>query len=222
MDADELQGIWRHGAATITVTGWRFTTAQMGASYEGCFELDEAASPKRITLHFDVGPEAGNTNHGIYSLRDAEWRLCIDTHGGPAPVAFTEAATLVYTRSVEPGPAVDGEPVAELQGEWAMVRCIRAGEPLPAAFAKQGRRRIAGVEATLRFGPQPFSHGSLLRDGDGAFRLVSSSGEAPQLGIFTISGERLRTCTGAPGMARPTVYESTKEGGETYTEWKRP
>ena len=65
MDIDKLQGIWRNGAATITVKGDRFTTAQMGAEYTGRVELNESVTPKMLTLHFETGPEAGNTNYGI-------------------------------------------------------------------------------------------------------------------------------------------------------------
>jgi len=111
--------------------------------------------------------------------------------------------------------------VAELQGEWAMVSCIRSGEKLPGSFAKQGKRIIEGTQSKLYFGPQMYMQGTLSSDGPGKIRLEFSSGEAPQLGIFELDGNSLKTCMGGFGKERPGAYESTPEGGETYAVWKR-
>ena len=102
-----------------------------------------------------------------------------------------------------------------------MLSCVRAGDPLPASFAKQGKRTIMGTQSTLSFGPQLFMQGTLSCDGPGAIRLEFSSGEAPQLGIFELTGDKLKTCMSASGTPRPTAYASSKEGGETYSVWKR-
>ena len=88
MDFEKLQGIWRNGAATTTITGDRFTTAQMGTEYGGRVEINEAAAPKTLSLHFETGPEAGNSNHGIYEFVGDDWRFCLNMTGGPAPKEF--------------------------------------------------------------------------------------------------------------------------------------
>jgi len=219
MDLERLQGTWRNGAATITVNGDRFTTAQMGAEYTGRVELNESVTPKAQVLHFETGPEAGNTNYGIYEFAGEEWRFSLNITGGPAPKEFVAVQTMV--RRQPPAAPIGTVPVSELQGKWAMLSCVRAGDPLPASFAKQGKRTIAGTQSTLYFGPQLFMQGTLSRDGPGAIRLQFSSGEAPQLGIFELVGDKLKTCMSAFGQQRPTAYASSKEGGETYAVWKR-
>ena len=81
MNAEKLQGTWRNGAATITLMGDRFTTAQMGAEYSGYVEFNEGAAPKTLAPHFETGPEAGNSNHGIYEFVGEEWRFCLNMTG---------------------------------------------------------------------------------------------------------------------------------------------
>jgi hypothetical protein len=62
MDIEELQGLWWNGLATLAISGDRFTTGRMGAEYSGRVVLDETTTPKAITLHFENGPEKGDTN----------------------------------------------------------------------------------------------------------------------------------------------------------------
>jgi len=221
MDLDKLQGIWWNGPASITIDGNRFITAQMGAEYSGWLELDESKTPRRITLHFETGPEKGNTNFGIYEFVAEGWRFSLNITGGPAPAEFVSPQTM---RRKEPTPAKPhgGDPVAELQGEWLMVFCVREGVTIPEAFAKEGRRTIDGTNSTLYFGSQLFMQGTLSCDGPGQIRLESSAGGAPQLGIFEFVGDTLRTCMGGQGKERPKSYTSTKKGGQTYVIWKRP
>jgi uncharacterized protein (TIGR03067 family) len=231
MDLEQLQGEWHFHGAVIKVNGLRFTTAQMGAEYSGRFEIQPAAAPKTITLHFETGPEAGNANHGIYELTDAGWLICLNITGGPAPAAFAaaEAKGIVLIRYTRPAaaeaaaaaPPPSGEPVAELQGEWKLMHCVRAGAALPGIITKAGLRRVQGTAATLHFGPTLMMQGTLTGDGPGCFVIHTADGAGPQRGIFEASGNTMKTCTGAPGRPRPTGYSSTKDGGETYSEWKR-
>lgn len=220
MDLEKLQGVWWNGPASIKICDDQFMTAQMGAEYSGRVVLDEVATPKGITLHFETGPEKGNTNYGIYEFIDEGWRFSLNITGGPAPAEFLSPQ--VMTRGQSPVAPQGQEPVPELQGDWLMVSCIRAGDAIPAAFAKQGRRTIAGTQSTLYFGSQPFMQGTLSSDGPGEIRLELSTDGAPQLGIFEFAGNKLRTCMGASGKARPTAYKSSTGGGETYAVWKRP
>jgi uncharacterized protein (TIGR03067 family) len=230
MDLEQLQGEWQFHGASITVQGDRFTTAQMGAEYSGRFAIQPEAAPKTITLYFEAGPEAGNANHGIYELSDSGWLICLNMTGGPAPAAFAAApdqgvALIHYTRPAAvpppPPPLVSGEAVPEMQGEWKLVHCVRAGTALPGMIAKSGLRNVQGTAATLHFGPKLLMEGTLTQDGPGCFVIHTADGAGPQRGIFDADGNTMKTCTGAPGRPRPGGYTSTRDGGETYSEWKR-
>ena len=102
-DLEKLQGRWYvntleidgaalssecFAGAEIFVENDRFTSASMGAVYEGTIKLEPSKKPKTLTMAFTKGPEQGNTNHGIYELGSKGWKLCLTMNGGPAPVAF--------------------------------------------------------------------------------------------------------------------------------------
>lgn len=106
-DLEQLQGTWNittleiDGAplpsaalngASISIQGDRFTTASMGAEYSGRLKVDGEKTPhKTLAMYFETGPEAGNTNYGIYELTGDEWRLCLAFRGGAAPAEFVTA-----------------------------------------------------------------------------------------------------------------------------------
>ncbi len=217
----ELAGAPAGASGRITVNKNKFTTASMGAEYSGRLEL---TSPNQITLHFETGPEAGNANHGIYEITATGWRLCLNIAGGPAPKAFKSSKNHALETLVPAQPAkpVTGHPIPELQGEWQMVTCLRSGEPLPPPFLKTGVRKITGIETTLHFGKQLFQQGTLSKSDatPNTFELQSIDG-APQLGIYELVANTLKTCLAAPGKPRPETWQSTKEGGETLTTWRR-
>jgi uncharacterized protein (TIGR03067 family) len=226
MDLERLQGIWQYGGATLTISGDRFTTAQLGASHGGHIEIHPEATPKTITLHYETGPEAGHVRYGIYEFIGEEWHFCLNTTGGPAPREFAASALrgIVFEtmrRREAPAPPLFDAPVEEMQGEWIMTSCVRGGETLPRSFVRQGRRVIAGNQFVLYFGPQLVMQGVLSRDGAGTFRLEFTSGEEPQLGIFERHGDELRTCVGRFGQPRPLAFSSSPAGGETFSVWKR-
>ena len=187
-------------------------------------------------MHFESGPEAGNKNLGIYEFQAEQWRLCLNMSGGAAPGEFQTTAggglalqTLTRASAVprEAAPVSDvtREAVPELQGVWAMVECVRAGQPLPGMLVRSGKRTISGVESALHFGPQLYMQGLLSRDGGTRFlKLEHTAGElqgGTQLGIFDLDGNTLRTCFGAPGQPRPSEFSSSATGGETLSVWKR-
>ena len=60
----------------------------MGFVYEGRLELDESRKPRQFDLKFDAGPEAGNTNPGIYELAGDTWTICLATRGSVRPGVF--------------------------------------------------------------------------------------------------------------------------------------
>ena len=76
-EIDRMQGTWRVVAletegqpmaqamlaeARIVVSGDRFTSLGMGAIYGGTLVVDASATPRRLDLVFDRGPEQGSTN----------------------------------------------------------------------------------------------------------------------------------------------------------------
>lgn len=227
IDGEALpEGAFAGASITVTSEG-SFATRSMGGEYTGRFEVNPHTQPKSLALHFETGPEAGNTNYGIYELTGDQCRLCLRMSGGAAPQDFatapgTNCALETLQRVQEPvAPAAEElEHVPDLQGDWAMLSCLRAGEPLPPSFVVNGVRRISGCETTLHFGKQLFMKGQLGKDHDTAdsIRLVS---DGVQLGIYRLEGDLLHTCLSAPGKQRPTQYESTREGGETYSTWRR-
>jgi hypothetical protein len=101
-----------------------------------------------------------------------------------------------------------------------MLSCLRSGEPLPPSLVNNGVRRVQGCETTLHFGKQLFMKGQLGKDSAGADSIRAIS-DGIQLGIYRFEGDLLHTCWSAPGKPRPTQYESTREGGETYSTWRR-
>ena len=103
MSLAQLQGTWRvvslevDGApipsaafsqARIVVDGDSFVSRGMGADYAGEVRVDDAPAPAKFTLTFKTGPEAGNTNHGIYEVNGDRWRMCLQMTGAAAPQAF--------------------------------------------------------------------------------------------------------------------------------------
>ena len=138
------------GGAAITIKGSRFTTTAMGGEYAGRLELDETTSPKSFNLHFDSGPETGNTSYGIYELDAGTWKICLTLRGGTRPRKFAtkagsglalEILKRAAKSKAKPVPAaITGDPAPELAGEWSMVSAIMSGKPLDPEYVKIGRR----------------------------------------------------------------------------------
>jgi uncharacterized protein (TIGR03067 family) len=102
-DLDKLQGTWRvtsletdgekseaaaFDAARIEITGNRFVSVGMGATYEGTIELHArraSGKPKAFDLLFTSGPPEGERNPGIYELDGDRWTICLSTRGGKRP-----------------------------------------------------------------------------------------------------------------------------------------
>ena len=131
MDLELLQGTGRNGAAD-----------------SGRVERNESITPETPAPHFETGPEAGNTNHGIYEVVGEEWRFCLNMTGGPAPKEVV--AERIMVRGQAPAVPVGTVPVAELQGEWTMLSYVRAGNLPPASLAKQRRRNTSATSSLGR------------------------------------------------------------------------
>ncbi len=79
------------GASRLLIDGDRFRTESPEAVYEGVFNINVEASPHHIDIEFVEGPEAGNSNHGIFTLEGDRLSICLDMHGKPRPTAFKTA-----------------------------------------------------------------------------------------------------------------------------------
>jgi uncharacterized protein (TIGR03067 family) len=100
---DEFQGKWKvvslnfDGAtfdagilenALLEIRGEHFIAKGMGAVYEERIEVDSSADPKRFAMKFELGPEAGNTNFGIYRFGENQLEICIATLSDAPPTDF--------------------------------------------------------------------------------------------------------------------------------------
>lgn len=73
----------------ILIDGDRFRSETPGAIYEGVFNIDVEKQPHGIDIEFVEGPEAGNTNYGIFALSDEdELTICLDMTGNGRPGKF--------------------------------------------------------------------------------------------------------------------------------------
>src|SRR6266545_6227391 len=79
------------GGSRILIDGDRFRSETPGAIYEGIFNIDVEADPHGIDIDFVEGPEAGNTNLGIFRLDRDRLTICLDTTGKARPSAFGTA-----------------------------------------------------------------------------------------------------------------------------------
>jgi uncharacterized protein (TIGR03067 family) len=248
-DLDKLQGAWNivslemdgqkmpGGGARIVVRGNRFSTTSMGATYEGTVVIHQTTAPRTFDLHFDDGPEKGNTNLGIYELDGDSWRICLATRGSVRPQEFaappgtgialetlrrgTAAGVPVepLAPAVSPGPA--GDPAPELAGEWTSVSLVRDGEALPQSMLKYGKRTATANEVTVRFGPQVVLQARYAVDRSRTPMTMDyalADGQT-QIGIWVLEGKRLTTCFGAPGQPRPGEFASTAGEGRTLAVW---
>jgi uncharacterized protein (TIGR03067 family) len=245
-DLDGLQGTWNivslemdgqkmaGGGAQIVVRGERFTTIAMGAAYEGTLVVHEASAPKSFDLHFEEGPEKGNTSLGIYELEGDTWKICLTTRGNQRPREFAAPpGTGIALETLRRATAADtpvaaeasglapGDSAGEIAGEWVPLSLIRDGQPLDKGMLKFGRRTATASEVTVKFGPQVVVQArySVERSSTPMTMDYALAGGGQQLGIWALEGKRLTTCFAAPGQARPAEFASVPGDGRTLTVW---
>ena len=205
-----LEGDWRFANLTLDggvippaaversrllIDGDRFRTESPEATYEGIFNINVEAEPHEIDIEFVEGPEAGNTNHGIYRLGGDRLEICLDINGKPRPAGFISAPgsghaleTLQRVSRERPesvtggtarprevqGPTelaaefeyVESPTLTRLQGEWSAVRVVRDGHELPDMMVKTGCRVANQNEIKITFGGQLIIH-ALVRLNEG-------------------------------------------------------
>jgi uncharacterized protein (TIGR03067 family) len=242
-DLDGLQGTWNivsleldgqkmpGGGARIEVRGNRFTTIAMGAAYAGTVAVHETTTPKSFELHFEEGPEKGNTSFGIYELDGDRWKICLTTRGSERPREFAAPpGTGIALETLQRGTAVEaqevsgppvGDDAAELGGVWRAVSLVRDGQALPESMLKYGKRTATANEVTVQFGPQVALQARYAVDRSRTpmtMDYVLADGQT-QHGIWALEGGRLTTCFGAHGQARPGEFTSTSGDGRTLAVW---
>ncbi len=233
MDGQKMSG----GSARIVVRGDRFTTTGMGATYEGTMAVHPKTAPRSFELHFEEGPEKGNTSFGIYELDGDRWTICLTTRGSERPKEFAappgtgialetlERAMASGAKAAEDAPdalaSPAGDAASELAGEWVPDSLVRDGEALPQSMLQYGKRIATANEVTVKFGPQVMLQASYAVDRSPTpmtMDYVLANGK-PQYGIWALEGKRLTTCFGAPGQPRPAEFASTPGDGRTLTVW---
>jgi uncharacterized protein (TIGR03067 family) len=259
-DLDLLQGTWTVAAmemdgqsmpagalveARIAIEGNRFTSTGMGAVYEGRLELDATASPARIDMVFDAGPEKGNTNLGIYRLDGDSWKLCLATRGTVRPASFASAPgsgiaveTLVRGSAPkarkskskaksETNSGAPGGPATEFEGEWPMVSGVMDGKAMDASMVQWVKRVFTGNQTTVLAGPQTMMKAEFTFDPAQSpksidyVNLAGAHKGKGQKGIYKLEGGVLTVCVAPPGAARPAEFVSVPGDGRTLTAWKR-
>ena len=191
-----LEGVWTFDAlevdgqkvpmaslrrSRILIDGDRFRSESPEAVYEGVFNIDVESTPHHIDIEFIEGPEAGNTNRGIFALAGDRLEICLDMNGKARPGAFTTKArsghayeVLRRTRDALPDDVTGGtrkalaieEPAPDasafgyvpsptlekLQGEWVAVKINRDGQELPPSMLQYAKRSANRNELTISIG----------------------------------------------------------------------
>jgi uncharacterized protein (TIGR03067 family) len=73
----------------ILIDGDRFRTESPEGNYDGIFNINVETNPHEIDIEFVEGPEAGNSNFGIYSLEGDDLEICLELNGKPRPQKFS-------------------------------------------------------------------------------------------------------------------------------------
>ncbi|MBX7105647.1 MAG: TIGR03067 domain-containing protein [Gemmataceae bacterium] len=166
----------------ILIDGDRFRTESPEGVYEGVFNIDVEAEPHAIDIEFVAGPEAGNTNHGIFRLAGDQLEICLDMNGKPRPKKFaTSAGTghacerLARSSASRPAdvtggsptagpssakttidrtafPYVEGPTLTRLQGDWSAVKVVLDGKELPKMMLTSGLRTATDNHVKVTFG----------------------------------------------------------------------
>ena len=87
-DGVPVYGAGEAGKASVSFSGYKATFLDGDAVLRGTFRLDATSSPKAIDLivhESDAGPARVS---GIYSLGDADFRLCFAFPAGDRPTRF--------------------------------------------------------------------------------------------------------------------------------------
>jgi uncharacterized protein (TIGR03067 family) len=183
--ADMPSGVLQQ--SRILIDGDRFRTESPEANYEGVFNINVETNPHEIDIEFMEGPEAGNSNFGIYSLEGDKLELCLELNGKPRPQKFStslgsgcayeilQRTSDARPKNVTGGAAVSSAPaasvvdtawfeyvesplLARLQGQWTPVKVVSAGMELPQMMLKTGLRVATKNEIKVSFAGRTMVH----------------------------------------------------------------
>jgi uncharacterized protein (TIGR03067 family) len=263
-DLDLLQGAWCISSlevegetmpvnvlseARIVIEGNRFTSTGMGSMYAGTIKLDVTAIPRRIDMTFDVGPEAGNINRGIYELRAGAWKLCLATRNDSRPATFAtrpgsgfalevlkraagkatrlKVKTLAASAAAGTASHTGAAPANEFDGEWRMVSGVMNGAAMEESAMQWVKRINRGNVSTVLAGSQTMLKVEFATDASQSphaidyVNLTGPNKGKRQFGIYAFEGDLLKVCMAPPGRARPGAFDSAEGDGRTYTVWKK-
>lgn len=181
-------------ASQILIDGDRFRTESPEGNYEGIFNINVEAQPHEIDIEFVAGPEAGNSNHGIFRLQGERLEICLELNGKARPTAFLttpgsgcalerlQRKSLERPHQVTGGtgtarseppasqgnpadfPWVDSPTLRRLQGEWAAVELVTSGDAMAAMLLGFGVRSTSRNEMKVSFGGQTMVHALMKFD----------------------------------------------------------
>ena len=167
----------------ILIDGDRFRTESPEATYEGVFNINVEAEPHEIDIEFIAGPEAGNSNFGIFRLAGDQFDLCLDLNGQPRPTEFGTSpgsghayerltrSSLARPANVSGGTPPEQQPLptevdstefryvecptlTRLQGVWAAVQVVLDGNELPSMMVATGLRTATQNQVKVTFAGQ--------------------------------------------------------------------
>ena len=168
----------------ILIDGDRFRSESAGSIYEGIFLIDVEPKIYTIDIQFVEGPEAGNTNYGVFRFVDSRLEICLDIYGKARPTRFATAAgtgqaleRLVRSdaarplnvtggksaekqqdtsieASVEQFAYVPSKTIQKVQGEWISVKMVSDGMALPVGMVKSGKRVAINNRLSVTFNGQ--------------------------------------------------------------------
>lgn len=237
--------------SAMSIDGQKFEMASLGVVYRGQFAVDERSTPRTLDIHFSDGPEKGKKSLGIYTLDGERWTICLGLAGRKRPREFkttpgsghaletlrresTRAPAAAVPLEVpaapkkraQKSPVLDAESQS-LQGEWAMVSCVRDGEKLPVEMVRTGKRVVDGDHTLVCFGATVLLEATFKVDATRTPRTIDHvllSGPhagQKQLGIYEVDRHVFRTSFAAPGAPRPTDFATRRGDGRTLSSWKR-
>ena len=168
----------------ILMDGDRFRSESAGSIYEGIFLIDVEPRVHTIDIQFVEGPEAGNTNFGIFKLNADRLEICLDIYGKDRPKKFATVAgtgqayeslvrqTADRPANVHGGTApnnldsncsvpteeefsfADSNTMRRIQGDWKAVLLVSDGCPVPKSMVTSGKRTANQNRIVVRFGGQ--------------------------------------------------------------------
>jgi uncharacterized protein (TIGR03067 family) len=181
-------------ASQILIDGDRFRTESPEGDYEGVININVEARPHEIDIEFVAGPEAGNSNYGIFRFLDDRLEICLELNGNSRPKAFRAASgsgcaleRLRRTSRQRPdnvtggtasaasvSPSLTGDPadfryvdspaLRKLQGEWLPVELVTNGDAMQSTLLGFGVRSTKRNEMKVLFGGKTMVHALMKFD----------------------------------------------------------